>query len=73
MTCLASLTLTTQELHALDAGMGIPGLLEEDGFYRCELRGPIPAVTSPSSTRWHGTRTLQSSPTGCGGTPPDML
>ncbi|MFD4955327.1 hypothetical protein [Streptomyces sp. NPDC058451] len=39
MTCLASLTLSTQELHALDAGMEIPGLLEEDGFYRCALRG----------------------------------
>ncbi|MGW7614053.1 hypothetical protein ACWGKW_43910 [Streptomyces sp. NPDC054766] len=42
MTCLESLTLGTQELLALDAGMDIPGLLDEDGFYRCELRGSHP-------------------------------
>ncbi|MFD8133813.1 hypothetical protein [Streptomyces mirabilis] len=39
MTCLASLTLSLQELLVLDAGRDIPGLLEDDSPHRCALRG----------------------------------
>jgi hypothetical protein len=42
MTCLASLTLSTPELHALATGRDVPGLLDDDGSYRCALRGSHP-------------------------------
>ncbi|MDQ0988786.1 hypothetical protein [Streptomyces sp. V3I7] len=54
MTCLASVTLTTGDLRALAEGNDIPGLLEDDGYFRCELRGSHPGrhVTLVDHLAW---------------------